>query len=50
MIGGVPHYVAGVIERDGSKFAKSAGLNKTTVYLSDDSLQAYGTTAGISNL
>ena len=48
MIGGVPHYVAGVIERDGSKFAKSAGLNKT-VYLSDDSLQAYGTTAGISN-
>ena len=49
MIGGVPHYVAGVIERDGSKFAKSAGLNKTTVYLSDDSLQAYGTTAGISN-
>ena len=49
MNGGVPHYVAGVIERDGSKFAKSAGLNKTTVYLSDDSLQAYGTTAGISN-
>ncbi len=49
MIGGVPHYVAGVIERDNSKFAKSAGLNKTTVYLSDDSLQAYGTTVGISN-
>lgn len=49
MIGGVPHYVTGVIERDGSKFAKSAGLNKTTVYLSDDSLQAYGTTAGIRN-
>ncbi len=49
MIGGVPHYVAGVIERDDSKFAKSAGLNKTTVYLSDDSLAAYGTTTGISN-
>ena len=49
MIGGVPHYVAGVIERDNSKFAKSAGLNKTTVYLSDDSLEAYGTTTGISN-
>lgn len=49
MIGGVPHYVVGVIERDTGKFAKSAGLNKTTVYLSDDSLQAYGTTVGVSN-
>lgn len=49
MIGGVPHYVAGVIERDESRFAKSAGLSKTTVYLSEASLSAYGTTDGISH-
>lgn len=49
MIGGVPHYVAGVIERDDSKFAKSAGLTKTTVYLSEDSLSSYGTTSGIGS-
>lgn len=46
-IGGVPHYVSGVFEREDSRFAKSAGLDRMTVYLSADSLLAYGTTSGI---
>ena len=48
-IGGVPHYVVGVVERDTGRFPENAGLSKTTVYLSEDSLSAYGTTTGISN-
>lgn len=49
MIGEVPHYIAGVIKRPTGKFAESAGLDKTVVYLSHESLTAYGSSSGISN-
>ncbi len=48
MIGDVPHYVAGVVKRQGGKFAESAGLNKTVLYVSNESLTAYGVSEGIS--
>lgn len=48
MIGNVPHYVAGVIKRQEGKFAENAGLNKTVVYVSNETLSAYGTSGGIS--
>lgn len=48
MIGNVPHYVAGVIKRPEGKFAKSAGLDKTVVYVSNETLSAYGTSSGIN--
>lgn len=47
-IGGVPHLVAAVIKRDDDKLSKAAGLDKTLVYLSYESLEAYGTSKGIS--
>jgi hypothetical protein len=47
-IGGVPHYIAGVISRDSSLMDKKAGADTMTVYLSYDSLSKYGTTDGIS--
>ncbi len=47
MIGGVPHYVAGVIKRETGRFAENAGLKKTVIYVSDDTLSAYGTSEGI---
>lgn len=47
-IGGVPHYVAGVIERDDSLMDKRAGVDTMTIYLSYDSLSKYGSTDGIS--
>ena len=42
MIGGIPHYVSGVIKRQTGRFAEKAGLDKTVVYLSNESLLAYG--------
>lgn len=48
MIGNVPHYVSGVIKRQEGRFAESAGLDKTVVYVSDETLTAYGTSDGIS--
>ena len=41
-IGGVPHYVVGVVARDTGKLKKAAGLDKSYVYLSYDSLSRYG--------
>lgn len=49
MIGEVPHYIAGVIKRPEGKFAESAGLNKTVVYVSHETLTAYGNGNGICN-
>ncbi len=40
---GIPHFIAGVVERDNGKYVKSAGLNFPTIYLSYQSLAAYGT-------
>lgn len=47
-IGGVPHYIAGVIERETGRFAESAGLSTSLIYVSNESLEAYGTSGGIS--
>lgn len=48
MIGGVPHYVSGVVKRQEGRFAENAGLDKTIVYMSHESLSAYGESDGIS--
>ncbi len=48
MIGGVPHYVSGVVKREEGRFAKAAGLDDTLVYLSHESLAAYGSCSGIN--
>ena len=48
MIGNVPHYVAGVIKRQEGRFAEGAGLTKTVVYVSYDTLTSYGTSDGIN--
>ena len=47
MINGVPHYVAGVIEREKGHMAENAGLQKSVIYVSDQTLSQYGTSEGI---
>lgn len=47
-IGNVPHHVAGVVKRQEGRFAESAGLDKTIVYVSNETLAEYGTSYGIS--
>lgn len=47
-IGGVPHYIAGVVKRDTGRIAENAGLKDTVVYVSHETLSAYGTCEGIS--
>lgn len=47
MIEGVPHYVAGVVKRQEGRFAEKAGLDKTILYVSNESLAAYGDSEGI---
>ena len=46
MIGSVPHFVTGVIERPTGKLAKAAGLDKSICFLSMESLQNYGSVRG----
>ncbi len=41
-IKGVNHYVAGVVRRPEGRINKAAGLNKSIVYMSYDSLSKYG--------
>jgi len=48
MIGGVPHYISGVVKRQEDRFAEGAGLSETIVYLSNESLLAYGESGGVS--
>lgn len=48
LINNVPHFVAGVIKREEGKLAKRAGLDKTIVYVSNETLHEYGTGKGIS--
>ena len=48
-IGGVPHDIAGVIKREEGRFAKAAGLNKTVVYVSCETLEEFGVTEGIDS-
>lgn len=47
-IGGVPHYISGVIKREEGRFAENAGLNSTIIYVSEETLSEYGTSEGIS--
>lgn len=46
MIGEVPHYITGVIERGDSRLEKAAGLEKPMCFLSLDSLKSYGNVNG----
>ena len=39
----VPHYIAGVVNREKGKMEKAAGLDKSYIYMSYDSLSKYGT-------
>lgn len=47
-IGGIPHYVAGVYEREGGRIEEAAGFNETILFVSHESLTAYGLSGGIS--
>ena len=47
-IGGIPHYVAGVVERETGRLPENAGLGSTVVYVSHETLSAYGESEGIS--
>ena len=46
MIGSVPHFITGVIERPPGRFQKAAGLDKPICYLSLEHLENYGTISG----
>lgn len=47
-IGGIPHYISGVVRRETGHFNEAAGLNQTVAYVSKETLEAYGTTQGIN--
>lgn len=47
MIGETPHHVAGVIERPDDRLSRKAGLNKSIVFVSNETLSQYGTSDGI---
>lgn len=46
MIGQVPHYITGVIERPQGRINKAAGWEHSVCYISLNSLQQYGTVTG----
>ena len=48
-IGGAPHVVAGVARRGEGHLEKAAGLDGMIVYVSYQTLEQYGTTAGINH-
>ena len=48
LINNVPHFVEGVIKREEGRLAERAGLDKTIVYVSYETLNEYGTGRGIS--
>ena len=47
-IGGIPHVISGVIEREDADMYQKAGLSQPLAYVSFDSLNRYGTHNGIS--
>lgn len=47
-IGGVPHIVSGVIDREDGRLAEAAGLSSTLVYVSYGTLDTYGYNRGIN--
>lgn len=46
MIGSVPHYVSGVVERPKGRLQEAAGLDKSICFLSIESLESYGSVQG----
>lgn len=48
-IGGIPHVIAGVIAREEGRLAEAAGLDSTVVYVSYQTLEAYGRSNGINH-
>lgn len=48
-IGNIPHIVTGVVERPEGRLADAAGLEKTVVYVSYDTLSTLGTDNGINH-
>ena len=48
-IGNVPHIVTGVVKRPEGRMEKAAGLDSTLVYVSYETLSAYGTDNGINH-
>ena len=47
-IGGVPHVITGVVERQSGRIAEAAGLTSSVAYVSYTSLSRYGTNYGIN--
>ncbi len=47
-IGGTPHYIAGVIKREQGRLNEAAGLDKTLVYISYETMEAQGLVTGIN--
>ncbi|MCM1134838.1 MAG: ABC transporter permease, partial [Clostridium sp.] len=47
-IGDIPHYVSGVVKRQTGRFAENAGLGETVIYVSNETLSAYGKSGGIN--
>lgn len=47
-IGGIPHMITGVIQREDDKMAKDAGVTGTIVYVSYNTLEKYGMQQGIN--
>lgn len=48
-ISGIPHIVTGVVERPGGRLAEAAGLDRTLVYVSYDTLERLGHSNGINH-
>jgi len=47
-ISGIPHYIAGVYEKEEGRFQEAAGLNESVVFLSHENLSQYGKGDSIS--
>lgn len=47
-IGGIPHYIAGVIKRAEGRLNEAAGLDKTLVYVSYKTMTELGSTEGLN--
>lgn len=45
-IGGVPHYIKGVVRKADDRFSRAAGLERSICFISLDSLQKYGSISG----
>ncbi len=48
-VGNIPHIVTGVVERESGRLEEAAGLEKTVVYVSYDTLATLGTNHGINH-